>query len=417
MTSQSRPVELIIVGAGCRGGIYASYVLEHPDRAKVVAVAEPREFQRQSMAGRHKIGPENQFESWQQLAEKPKLADAVLICTQDDMHVEPALAFIERGYHVLLEKPMALGPDQCRQIADAAVTNNVMLAVCHVLRYTPYTQKLKEVINAGTIGEIVSVQRLEPIGYWHFAHSYVRGNWANEEVSPILLAKSCHDLDWISYIIGGKCTKISSFANLSHFKCECAPPTAAERCLDCPVEADCPYSAKKIYIERIKASQSGWPVDIITDDLTVEGVTEALRTGPYGRCVYHCDNTVPDHQVVSMQFAGGQTATFTLAAFTEMGHRRTSIFGTRGEIYGDGDSITIYDFLTDRRQTIDMHSSEASIIGGHGGGDMALIEAFVSALASNDPSLILSGPLDSLESHMMVFDAETARKTNTVIEM
>ena len=411
-------IKLIIIGAGNRGQCYAGWVERFPQRAAVVAVAEPRDHYRNALARQHNIPEANIFHDWQDVANRPKFADAVVIATQDTLHAAPAVAFARLGYHILLEKPMANNEQDCRQITDAAIENRIIFAVGHVMRYTPFTRKLKEMIDSGAIGDLVTIQLLEPVGYWHQAHSFVRGNWRKESQSaPMLLAKSCHDLDWLRYIMGSRCVKISSFGNLHHFRKANQPPDAAERCLDCTYEPKCPYSAKKIYLDRAQRGEYDWPVDIITSDLTVAGVTEALRTGPYGRCVYKCDNDVVDHQVVNMLFADGKTASFTMTAFHEGGGRRVRVFGTRGSLCGDSSIIEHRDFLTDQTTVIETNIVDAGISGGHGGGDQALMESFVTALAHNDPTKILSGPRETLESHLMVFAAEKARREGIVVNL
>ncbi len=414
-----KKVKLLVVGAGCRGHGYARYVLDSPELAQVIGVAEPREYHRNRLAEEHNIPKENCYESWEQLAEREKFADAVIIATPDSEHTGPAVAFARKGYHMLLEKPMAPTEEECRQIVDEAVKNNIILAVCHVLRYTQYTAMLKKLLDDGVIGDIVSLQHLEPVGYWHFAHSYVRGNWRNEaESAPMLLAKSCHDLDWIHYVVGNDCRQISSFGNLKHFRSENKPSGAGMRCVDCSVERECPYSAIKLYLDlMLDKGETRWPVDVITSDTTREGVLKALKEGPYGRCVYECDNDVCDHQVVNMLFDNKATATFTVTGFTEITARRTSIFGTKGELYGDGRYIKTYDFLTDKHSTIDTLSSGATVTSGHGGGDWGLMKNFIESVGTDDPSLIISGPKETLDSHLLVFYAEKARKENLVMEM
>ncbi|MCD6377817.1 MAG: Gfo/Idh/MocA family oxidoreductase [Planctomycetes bacterium] len=414
-----KPVTLLIIGAGSRGSGYGDWVKQHPDRAKVVGVAEPRDFYRNRMAEMHNIPPQNVFTDWQEAAQRERFADAVIIATQDRMHAEPAIAFAQKGYHMLLEKPMAPDEQDCRRIVSSAIKSNIIFAVCHVMRYTPYTRQLKSIVDSGQIGEVVSIQHLEPVGYWHQAHSFVRGNWRNEaESSFMLLAKSCHDLDWIRYMMGARCTKVASFGSLYHFNRNNKPDGAAERCLNCPVESTCPYSAKKIYIEdRVKKGKTGWPTDVLTPDVTVEGVTEALRTGPYGRCVYQCDNDVVDNQVVIMLFEDGRTASFTMTAFTEAAHRKSRLFGTRGQIEGDGRHIDIFDFLTDTHKVIDTHATDGTIVGGHGGGDAGLMDSFIAAVADNDPSKILSGPAETLETHLITFAAERSRKESRIVDV
>ncbi len=427
MTVQKKQITAIIAGAGGRGMTYAQFAQEHPDRLRIVGVAEPREWNRQFMVDTYNLPAENVYSDWRDLAARPRFADMVIVATQDAMHVDPAVAFARQGYAMLLEKPMAPNEADCRRIIQAVKENAILFGVCHVMRYTHYTQMLKQVVDSGAIGEVVSVQHLEPVGYWHQAHSFVRGNWRNEtESSFMLLAKSCHDLDWLRYIIGESCQSVSSFGSLKHFRKSEKPAEAgdATRCLHCAYEPRCPYSAKKIYIEdRLSKGYTGWPVDVLTPEPTLETVTAALENGPYGRCVYECDNDVVDHQVVNMLFARDKTATFTMTAFNKANHRKTRIFGTRGEIYGDGEKIEVFDFLTDQTQIIDTEKTsataddEGSALGGHGGGDYGLMNAFVSAVCENDPSRILSGPDGSLETHRMVFAAERARHENSVVNL
>lgn len=414
---KTKRVDLIIAGCGGRGSGYALFAEKCPDKARIVGVADPREYYRKTLAEKHSVPAENVFETWEEMAARDKFADAVIIATQDTMHRDPAIAFAAKGYDMLLEKPMAPDEQSCRDIVKAAKEAGVIFGVCHVMRYSTYTQTLKKTVDSGVIGDIVCIQHCEPVGYWHHAHSYVRGNWRNEqESSSMLLAKSCHDMDWLRYIMGRKYKAVSSFGSLRHFRKEERPEGAADRCLDCPIEKDCPYSAKKIYLaDRVLKGQTGWPVNVLTPDTTVEGVTEALRTGPYGRCVYACDNDVVDNQVVNIEFEGGCTASFVMIGLSQIGGRKTTIFGTRGQITGDGSKITVFDFLTDTEKTIDTNASDSSILGGHGGGDGRIMEAFVAAVAEQDSSKILSGPDETLETHLAVFAAEKARKQGVVV--
>ncbi len=414
------PVAIAVIGAGSRGTGYAEYALEHPDKAQIAGVAEPRDFYRDSLAKAHKIPAGNVFKDWRQAAEKPKFADAVIIATQDRDHADPAVAFAQKGYHILLEKPMAPTEADCRRIVKAVEGKGIVFAVCHVMRYTVYTRELKSVLDSGRIGKIVSMQHLEPVGYWHQAHSFVRGNWRNEaETSFMLLSKSCHDIDWIRYVMGKPCRRVSSFGSLYHFKKEEKPKEAgtARRCTECAYEPKCPYSSLGIYMKRVEKGRFHWPVEVLTTDHTKAGVEKALREGPYGRCVYECDNDVVDHQVVNLEFSGGETVAFTMTAFTEQSDRRTRIFGTRGQITGDGRNIEIYDFLTQAKETIDVESLPGDITGGHGGGDTGLMSSFVSAVAANDPGKVLSGPQEPLESHLMVFAAERARREGKTLSL
>ena len=413
------PVTMIVVGAGGRGSGYAAYVGDHPDEGKVVGVAEPREFYRNRLADAHGIPPENVFADWADVVQHPRMADAVLICTHVELHTDVACAIAEKGYHILLEKPMGTNEADLRRIHAAATRSDGLFAVCHVLRYSPYTQRMRRIVDSGVIGEVVNIEHLEPCGYWHQVHSFVRGPYRREdESSPMLLAKSCHDLDWIRYMIDARCLAVSSFGTLYHFRKEHQPEGASDRCLDCAVEAECPYSAKRIYLGRIERGETGWPVAMVTPEETLEGVTEALRTGPYGRCVYTCDNDVVDNQVVTMLFEGGKTATFTMMAFSEVRDRQTRVFGTRGELRGNGKVIEHFDFLTEKTETLDTTQALKDFAGyGHGTGDYRLMKAFCAACATGDAGKILTDADVTLETHMMVFAAEKARNEGTVVEL
>ena len=417
---REQPVTFIIIGAGSRGSAYAEFAVANPDVAKLVGVAEPQEIPRRRLELQHQLAAENSFEDWREAAAKEKFADAVVISTLDAMHTEPAIAFANKGYHILLEKPMAPTLQECELIVEAVNANSLILAVGHVLLYSPYTKKLKEILESGTIGNVVSIQHLEPVGFWHQAHSFVRGNWNNEsKSSPMLLAKSCHDFDWIRHLVDQPCVAVSSFGKLNHFRKEEKPVEAgdAKRCIECAHEGNCCYSARRIYLESAAAGNAAWPVDVITFDTTLEGVTDAIENGPYGRCVYECDNDVVDSQVVNMEFANGVTVSFTMTAFTTAGPRRTSIFGTRGEILGDGSTIVHHDFLTGETNTLLPEDSGSFELGPQSSGDNGLMRAFFAAVANGDKSLLLSGPAETLESHRMVFAAEQARQKRCVVTL
>lgn len=404
-------VTLAVVGAGNRGSTYAGYALRHPEQARIVAVADPRPAHRAALADAHGVAAVRSFDSWQALAAQPRLADAVVLATPDREHAEPATRLADLGYHILLEKPIAPSEAECRAVAAAAERTGVLLAVCHVLRYTRYTDAVKRHVDAGALGRIIGVEHLEPVGWWHFAHSYVRGNWRRaDDSSSSLLAKCCHDLDWLRYIVDDTPARVSSVGALHHFHPGNRPRGAADRCLDCRVESTCPYSAARFYRDCLAdPERHQWPLSVVTRDLTDEGVDAALRDGPYGRCVYGGGNDVVDHQSVTVSFTGGATATLTMSAFTPGGHRRTRIMGTHGYLEGDGEQVTVTDFVTGETVTTDTRGGGADAGSGHGGGDMALMAAFVEAVATGDRSRMRSGPRESLDSHLMAFAAERSR--------
>lgn len=410
-------VTLTLLGAGQRGmGAYAPYALEYPDEVEFVAVEETDEERRNKFKELHKIKEENCFTTWEELLEKPKMSDAILICTMDDMHYEPTMKALEKGYHVLLEKPMSNNPLECVEMGDYAEKNNRVFSICHVLRYTPFFSTIKEILDEGRIGDIISIQHIENVAYWHQAHSFVRGNWRNsEETSPMILQKSCHDMDIFSWLVGSKCTNISSFGSLTHFTKENAPEGAPLRCLDgCPARNECAFYAPKIYIDW----KDNWQADVlrsvVSNDTSHEGLLKALREGPYGRCVYHCDNNVVDHQVVNMEFENKVTVAFTMCAFTYEGGRGLKIMGTKGQIRGlsDENIIEITNFNTGTTDTIQVKAS-----GGHGGGDLGIMRDFIKLVKCNGEGDSLTSASISVQSHLMAFAAEEARIKKKVINL
>ena len=411
------PVELLIAGGGSRGATFAGWAARHPERARVVAVAEPREDRREALADAHGVPPERRYADWRDaLAGGARVADAAIVATLDREHTEPAIALAEHGYALLIEKPLATTEAECVAIAEATERAGVVAAVAHVLRYTPYTRLVRRLLDEGAVGEVVSVQHLEPVGFFHHAHSYVRGNWRREdEAGPMLLAKCCHDLDWLSHVIGRRAVAVSSFGSLSRLRPEHRPQGAADRCLDCAIEPGCAYSARKIYLEPAERGETGWPVDVVAWPPEPEHVEAALRAGPYGRCVWACDNDVVDHQVVSLAYEGGATASLTMTAFTSMRDRETRIFGTEGELRGDGGSAEVYDFLT--RTTTRHEVPGGGALTGHAGGDDGVIADFVAAVAAGDPALVPTTPRHTLESHRIAFAAETSRREGRTVPL
>lgn len=408
-----KPVTAVVLGAGSRGSIYADYAKDHPDELQIVAIAEPRRDRLDALADELNVSAENRFESWEELLEGPRLADCAFICTLDDDHTAPALKAMELGYHLLLEKPMSNTEEECRIIAQTAGKTGRTLAVCHVLRYTPFYMTIKALLDKGEIGEVTTINQIENVGYWHQAHSFVRGNWRTvRETSPMILQKSCHDMDIILWLMGKDCRRVHSFGSLRHFNVENAPDGAPERCLDgCPHADACPYYAPKLYMDM---NRTGWPIDVITTDFSLEGRRKALEEGPYGRCVYHCDNDVVDRQVVNLEFEGGAVATFTMTGLSADFSRQLKIFGTKGQIEADmGTKEIVLHRFGEEKQTvpIDM-GGEAS---GHGGGDYGIMHDFISVLRNGGQSRTSAAV--SLQSHLICFAAERSRKENIVVEI
>ncbi len=405
-----KPLECVIVGAGNRGWLYSQYAARFPHEMKVVGIAEPVPLRQEKFKKEYALDESRVFTTWEHVFDRPKFADFVIVSTIDKHHYGAAMRALEAGYHVLLEKAIAQSWKECRDIRAQAKKYGRIVGICHVLRYAPYFIKMREVIRSGDIGEVLSIQHLEPIGNIHFSHSFVRGNWRNErESTPILLSKSCHDLDLFYWMLGSPCRSVTSFGRLDYFRRERAPAGNARRCADgCRVESTCPYSALRIYLrERI------WGVGHVIDlQPWDEGkVSEALREGPYGRCVFHSDNDVPDHQVVNLEFGEGVTVAFSMEAHTSYMGRRTRIMGTRGDIVGDEQALAVTEFSRGESTAYTADELSAAFAGGgHGGGDWRLVRAFLQAVYQNDESLLTSTIEDSMESHRIGFEAEVSRK-------
>lgn len=412
-----KPITVVIIGAGNRGRVYASYAKTYNDNIKVVGVSDIIESRCNRIADQHGVPQENRFGHYREVFERPKMADAVIIATPDDRHFEPCIKALELGYDVLLEKPVAPTEKECSEILKLSEKSGRIVAISHVLRYAPYFIALKAVVDRGDIGEIVSVQHQEPIEFAHMAHSYVRGNWRCEkDTTPIILAKSCHDLDIIRWIVGKPCKSISAYGSLHLFKKENMPEGAPARCTDgCPHQGTCPFSAIDIYVRE----KRHLGVFDLKDRKDENEIMEKLRTNWYGRCVYQCDNDQPDHYVANMEFEGGITSSFTMDAFTPHGGRRTRIMGTKGYIEGNAKTFTVWDFKTRtsktwRKDVADFDEYKES---GHGGGDFGLVRDFVEAVAAQDPTKLSSSIRDSIESHIMGFAAEKSRKSNKKVDV
>ena len=457
----NNPIQAVLIGAGHRGmDAYGSYALQHPEEINIIAVAEPNQNRRGLFSARHNIDQKMQFESWEELFELPQLGEAALICTQDQMHTEPALAALKAGYHVLLEKPMAPTQWECQLLVDTAEGISKQLHICHVLRYTEHFQQLKTIIDSGVLGNIVNISHRENVAWWHMAHSYVRGNWRKKAQSaPMILTKCCHDLDILIWLLEDRAETINSIGNLQYYRPENAPPGATKRCLDgCPVADDCRYYAPFIYLEhtplinavidsapgltrlaartylkkpgiirflsgyipslKILTEYRGWPSSVVALDPTPKNLKQALKDGPYGRCVFHCDNDVVDHQVVSMGFERGPSVTLTMHGHSHLEGRMTRIEASNATLTSafsfGGSWIEINEHRTDRRTR---YNTTSSIRTNHGGGDHRLMAGFIKALQEDNPDAALTSARKSLESHLMAFAAEEARLGKKTIRM
>jgi predicted dehydrogenase len=458
----TKPVRLMLFGAGNRGAdAYGAYALRHPDQVNFIAVADPDPVRREKFAQAHQIRPEHQFTTWQETLQVGKIADAVVDATQDELHHDSAVAALQAGYDMLLEKPIAPTLAQTLDIIRTAEANDRTLVICHVLRFTDFFQKVNEIIKSGRLGQVVNISHSENVSYFHMAHSYVRGNWRNTDIAaPMILAKCCHDLDLLYWWMDDKPKTLSSAGNLLWYRPEHAPEGAPDRCTDgCPIADTCPFYAPRIYRDNVPikiavsksdrpllqsigkltlnapkfakalsavipplktlTSYSGWPRNTITDHPeSDEAVMEALRTGPYGRCVYHCDNNVVDHQVVEITFKNGITATLTMQGHSDEEGRSLRVDGSQASLFGKFSYsqawLEVREHLTGAVERF-RFPSEVDQTSGHGGGDAGLMHHFVQVMRGEVPPL--TSARDSLESHLMAFAAEESRLKNKTVDM
>ncbi|QBY07106.1 Gfo/Idh/MocA family oxidoreductase (plasmid) [Deinococcus metallilatus] len=423
MERETNPMTLRIglIGAGNRGiDVYGTHLLDQRERARIVAISDPRRErllhggQLHSVPAAQLYGDAAAF--W---AAAPNLRlDAVIIASPDDTHHAHTLHAVALNLPILLEKPIANNPAHIQDLQDRLRNYRPPVIIAHVLRYTPFFQVIKTLLDEKRIGQLIHINHTENIGYWHFAHSYVRGNWRRHDTaSPMVLAKSSHDLDILRWFAGAPVRDLSAYGALHHFKASEAPAGSTAYCLDgCAVEAACPYSARKIYLERFGAERdwAAWPNNVVTLDSTPQGVRAALEDGPYGRCVYRCDNDVFDTYSINLQFENQVTATFTLTAFTEANTRTVHLVGTHGEIHGHmaKGEVVVADFRHRTQEVITLSDVTSD---GHGGGDRALLLNFIDLLERyrrGELVTSLTAFHEALDSHSMAFRAHQAASRN-----
>lgn len=408
-----KQVTAILIGAGARGAlVYASYALRYPNELKFIGVAEPDEGRRADFQRQHHIPQEQTYNTWEEILKQPRMADCVLICTQDRMHMGAVRAAMEKGYHILCEKPITPFKEELLEMKKLAADYDGIISICHVLRYSPFFIQLKNLLRAGTVGELVSVQHMECVGYWHMAHSFVRGNWADSrETSPMILQKCCHDFDILLYLTGASVSRLSSFGSLVHFKEENAPQGAPGRCTDgCPHRDECPFFAPRFYLEHENGREFARTVRL---GETAEEILERLADSPYGRCVYHCGNNVVDHQVVNLEFDNRVTASVTMCAFTHRCERVITLCGTRGQITGHmEDNLIVWnDFVTGHETRYTLHTNGS----GHNGSDDAMMKEFTALVASGGRQKNRSSALEAIDSHLIALAAEESRQKDGAV--
>lgn len=419
-----QPLKAIIVGGGHRSLTYASYAESNPDALEIVGVAEPDDFRRNTIAERFKIKEEHIYKDSDELASAPKFADVVINGTMDHQHVATTLPLLERGYDILLEKPFAVNEEEMRTLLGCAKKYGRKIMVCFVLRYSPFYRKIKELILSGEIGEIINIQTTENVSYHHMTTSHVRGKWKNEDEchTTMLLAKCCHDIDIMMWLMGNdKPVRVSAMGSLMQFRPENAPENAGTQCItDCPLCDTCIYSAKRIYLDHPdRWAFYVWDKLENKENADINDKTELLKTSPYGRCVYKCRNNVVDHESLVVSFQSGATGTHNMTGGAATGKRTVHIIGTKGEIDGtleDGTVtlLTINPSPGCEYGRTDFQCSESN--DSHGGGDMLLVRDFIDYVRNDNPSVSCTSIEDSVKGHLTVFKADESMKENGAVK-
>jgi predicted dehydrogenase len=404
-------LRVAVIGAGVRGTSLARKVISSEFSAEVVAVAEPDEEKRQCFAEEFNIPDNATFTSWEELSNRFDKCDAAIIATLDNQHTGPALACLNRGWNILIEKPLADRFDDCLQIDKAQEVKHVVVAVCHTLRFMYGFRKVKQFLDKGTIGQLIHIEHFEAIGNFRFVHNYVRGRWAKENNNTfLLLHKCCHDIDYINWLIKEPCKRVSSFGSLQYFKQSNAPVGSTSRCADnCMVIDTCPYSALRIYVE---SSLEEWPAKEICKVHTREAHKKAVKNGPYGLCAWRAKNDVVDHQVVMMEFEGGTTATCTLSGYSATNGRRIRLQGTHGEMVFDEalGTITIKRFSERESEIIRIAATTL-----YHPEDKVIVDDWISSILVSTPVAV--DTKEAVRTHAVVFAAEISRREKRTVEM
>ncbi|MGV9199019.1 MAG: Gfo/Idh/MocA family oxidoreductase [Promethearchaeia archaeon] len=452
------PITAVMMGAGTRGRhAYGAYGQRHPKRINFIAIAEPDIGKREKFQEEHNISDELAFKTWEDLLDQGKIADAAFICMGDRLHYEPAMKAMDLGYHLLLEKPIAPTLQQCQDLENKANQTGVIVQVGHVLRFHPFWKKVNEVIKSGRIGDVIHYEHSENVSYWHFGHSYVRGFYKNKaESNPLILAKSCHDLDLMYWNLGEP-QEVKAMGDLTFYKEENAPADAPDRCTDgCPHAEECAWYAPRLYMRGEELIRIGtesdsrllrfganlalnhrkfvkflsffiprlrtvlnwqyFPAIALGADLSPEAKMKALREGQFGKCIYKCGNDVVDHIVATFQFPSGTTGTLTVHGLSEHEGRELRIFGTKGTLRGYfrhyGEKIWVTDFRYRNEEVV--YESGASLES-HGGSDFLLMDQFTAVLLGEKTAeeAGLTTLSSAMESHYMGFAAQNSMEEDS----
>lgn len=411
-----KKISVVVVGFGDRGEAYTKYALTHPDELEVVAVVDPNPVRRELAKARFNIKDDMMFDCVDDCIKKGKIADAVINATMDELHIPTALPCLKLKYDMLLEKPITNNKADLMRLKQLADENGCKLMICHVLRYTPFYRRIKEIVLSGEIGDIVCMETNEMVGVAHSSASYIRGKWNNREKcgSSMLLAKCCHDMDLLCWFKNGVAPeKATSFGGRYYFIPEKAPEGSGTRCLvDCKVEKECPYSCKKLLLDNHYFTQYLFTcLNKPYEQITYEEKVESLKTiNPHGKCIFKTDADIVDRQAVIIKFADGTVATHSMVSGVARPGRNIHLIGTKGEIQGffedNNFKVRTYNAancLYNEREEVITGIEDGD---GHGGGDSRIVKDFVSMENGEQKSISATVIDDSINSHLIVYAAD-----------
>lgn len=401
-----KKITFAILGMGNRGGVFARNLKQYTEQVEITAIADPWQSCLDTANGYLHLPEDRLFHSAEELLAQPKLADVMVVATQDAQHRDHAIAAMEKGYDLILEKPISNKLEEVKEIEETALRLGRKIVVGHELRFTTFYRKVKELLDSGAVGRILHLEAAEYVSCLHMAHAYVRGHWRRkDESSPIILAKCSHDMDLILWLTGKKCLSVTSVGSLDYFNKDNMPKGAPERCTDgCPAADTCIYHSLNFYLPRIPK----WPTCNMHPAPNEENIREIIDTTRYGRCVFRMDNDVVDHQAVQMLLEDNITVTFNMNAFHTRATRTIRVGGTEGELWGDLNDQKLY--LQKHGQPLqELDLSEEVGTGGHQGGDPALVKAAVAYFGGDENIPSLTTIERSAESHYVAFAAEESR--------
>ena len=419
-----KKISVAVIGCGSRGCRTYGNLFYKSGLYDIVSLCDIDPKKLELFGEKYGVKKENLFLDEKEFF-KCKRADALILATQDRDHVRQALQAIKLGYDILLEKPISPVKEELLQLLDATKNSTSKIMVCHVLRYAPGFVKIKELLDMGVIGKLIRVETIEQVAFWHQAHSFVRGNWQNDQdTSPMIMQKCCHDLDLIQYYVGAKCEKVYSVGDLSFFRKENQPQGASDRCFDCKYKNSCIYSAENLYVERFKKAgcPQCWPYNVvdISVPMTEESLRNAYKNNGYGQCVFACKNNVVDNQMVDMYFENGVKVTHVMTAFTSGSGRKMTFHGTIGEIslHDEKDEIRISVYGKEDKfiKISELCENDEDKNMGHGGGDAGIYRAFTNLITGKSDKVETSIEA-SIESHLIAICAEESRKTGKIVKI